>query len=696
MFGLKCYTVFCFIVYLELNHSLPCTIESGLIGASVFENAPNGTLVTTLYFEGRYGYELHDILLDRDLDNYFELNKTDGLQEVTIYVKDSTNMNRYRFPIMQGVSFAEINGYVACYDIYNQSITWVTGVHLFYTNNYPSQITSPGQTSQSENFPINTILPIYITKTDNGDPTTESCTYSITGQTPAGYFDVDSISGKFSLLKSLNYTEYQNHTVDIQLTNTGPDSNGDEVVFNDYQTLTIQIEGFDYSRPIFLPCNNVCPPLYTTSMVTSNTYDSLNIFPGPIIAIDGDTGINQPIIYSFADEFTSESETFYSHFVIDEVYGQVSVIQPILSASLITLTVKAEQTDNPDRYSVAYLQVTVLNKDEYPPAFLPDIYEGDVVDDGSQILFVYEKDSNTLIHINVIDEDNDPNAILMMEMSAATPFKITPDGKVYVENDQINFNQKTYEFQVTAKNMDPDIADDNRYSTQPATVTVWIRDPEPESKKTVTLKTFWITTGILLLILLVTILVIVIYFIRTTCMKNKNKTKKPQQQTSQLSPIEAKMKLRPRATLPTEAKKLRKREYRREPTRDIDLNSSTPSNDIDAESRPEEARTRARNVGGKRNNVEQITQVPPRPIKPLPGMQIHRPSDVPLSDYTNTRQTMSAGHYNNSFDTISNGSDYEPPFPAADHNVNSRNSPNKATLNLYNNKRQEQVYEVTI
>ncbi|XP_021960448.2 protocadherin Fat 4 isoform X2 [Folsomia candida] len=82
---------------------------------------------------------------------------------------------------------------------------------------------------------------------------------------------------------------------------------------------------------------------------------ALEIEPEPIYAFDQDTGINSPIIYSIA-QGRAESNFFH----MDALMGRITLSRDVPEDQLnqpITLVLKAEQKDNPDRYAISTLNV---------------------------------------------------------------------------------------------------------------------------------------------------------------------------------------------------------------------------------------------------------------------------------------------------------------------------------------------------
>nr|XP_003423280.1 cadherin-related family member 5 [Loxodonta africana] len=142
-------------------------------------------------------------------------------------------------------------------------------------------------------------------------------------------------------------------------------------------TLTLNILPADLRPPWFLPCvysdSYVCiQAQYQGAIPTGHRLpDPLTWSPGPIYAVDGDRGINQPIIYSFVDGKGG------GVFSINESSGNLTMIKDVLSPTNFMLLVKGEQADLA-RYSVTQVSVEARATSGSPPSFSQSLYRGTV------------------------------------------------------------------------------------------------------------------------------------------------------------------------------------------------------------------------------------------------------------------------------------------------------------------------------
>uniref|UniRef100_G3T8J1 Cadherin-related family member 5 n=1 Tax=Loxodonta africana TaxID=9785 RepID=G3T8J1_LOXAF len=142
-------------------------------------------------------------------------------------------------------------------------------------------------------------------------------------------------------------------------------------------TLTLNILPADLRPPWFLPCvysdSYVCiQAQYQGAIPTGHRLpDPLTWSPGPIYAVDGDRGINQPIIYSFVDGKGVLSLAL--------IPAALSTQHPDPIPDPLTLypTPQGEQADLA-RYSVTQVSVEARATSGSPPSFSQSLYRGTV------------------------------------------------------------------------------------------------------------------------------------------------------------------------------------------------------------------------------------------------------------------------------------------------------------------------------
>ncbi|KAH0508000.1 Cadherin-related family member 5 [Microtus ochrogaster] len=143
-------------------------------------------------------------------------------------------------------------------------------------------------------------------------------------------------------------------------------------------TLIVNVLPADLRTPWFLPCSfsdgYFCIQAQYHGVVPTGLLLSspLILSPGPIYAVDGDQGINRPIIYSIMAGNTDDT------FIIDEKSGNLTMSKSIPSPMTFTLLVRADQ-DDMDRYSVTQAVVEARDVSGNPLQFSQSLYHGTVV-----------------------------------------------------------------------------------------------------------------------------------------------------------------------------------------------------------------------------------------------------------------------------------------------------------------------------
>ncbi|XP_069422031.1 cadherin-related family member 5 isoform X4 [Ovis canadensis] len=142
-------------------------------------------------------------------------------------------------------------------------------------------------------------------------------------------------------------------------------------------TLVLEVQPVDLRPPWFLPCSYsdglVCiHAQYRGAVPTGHRLPGpLILHPGPVYAVDGDRGINQPIKYSIISG--NEDSTFS----ISADSGNLTMTKSIPNAKTFLLVVKGEQADNA-QYSVTQVTVEARNASGSVPHFTQSLYRGTV------------------------------------------------------------------------------------------------------------------------------------------------------------------------------------------------------------------------------------------------------------------------------------------------------------------------------
>lgn len=142
-------------------------------------------------------------------------------------------------------------------------------------------------------------------------------------------------------------------------------------------TLVLEVQPADLRPPWFLPCvysdSHFClQAQYHGAVPTGHRLPApLILRPGPIYAVDGDRGINQPIIYSILSG--NENSTF----AINAKSGNLTMTRGIPSPKTFDLLVQAQQEDRARR-SVTQVRVEARAAVGSLPSFSESLYRGTV------------------------------------------------------------------------------------------------------------------------------------------------------------------------------------------------------------------------------------------------------------------------------------------------------------------------------
>ncbi|XP_043083752.1 cadherin-related family member 5 isoform X2 [Puntigrus tetrazona] len=257
------------------------------------------------------------------------------------------------------------------------------------------------------------------------------------------YYQLDSPEGEFALETSFNpnilvktlldYDKVKEVTMTLYVQDT-PIGSTAEVSHTASTTVVVSIIDIDNRPPWFQPCTET--EFGTSKVCVSSGYegnvplneqmtDPLSLKPGPLMAIDGDKGRNEPIGYAFLAG--NENNIFK----IDSDTGSITMQRPVDVSGPIVLTVMAFQKENADQFATTTVILTVVITSKFPPTFVKSSYEGFISEDaGVDSLVLESKTSNRPLRVQATDEDfsNGYNPNLRFEIVDGADFSITPEG----------------------------------------------------------------------------------------------------------------------------------------------------------------------------------------------------------------------------------------------------------------------------
>ncbi|XP_070173609.1 protocadherin-9-like isoform X2 [Littorina saxatilis] len=190
------------------------------------------------------------------------------------------------------------------------------------------------------------------------------------------------------LRKALDFETLPNMTITVVATNDLSD-----IKLSSTALLTIVVTDEDDLNPVFTS------PLYEGFVLADAAMNSpVNVTPD-IRAADADVTLDVPVVYSFHDQiflFDRDARGSQNVFAINETTAQVRLVAPIRPTK-VSMVVQATQKDNPSRYGVAMLVITVGGVNSNAPKFQSDrypVYVSESVPVGTTILFVSATDED--------------------------------------------------------------------------------------------------------------------------------------------------------------------------------------------------------------------------------------------------------------------------------------------------------------
>ncbi|KFP91693.1 Cadherin-related family member 5, partial [Apaloderma vittatum] len=233
--------------------------------------------------------------------------------------------------------------------------------------------------------------------------------YELTTIVPGtdGYFAIKGMNNpEIYLQKALDYEKFKLTTLLLYARDRPMGSN--ETTNTGTATINIFIEQADTKPPWFLPCtfinadNSVCisSPYTGRVNISEMSTEPLILEPGPIYAVDPDYTINEKIVYSIVG---GDADKVFS---VDADTGNLTMNKVATSPDSYLLQVMATQVNNIQKYSVATVEIKVINKSYHPPSFESRVYNGTVFVGLAPKSFVFQADDpSSPLMITATDDD---------------------------------------------------------------------------------------------------------------------------------------------------------------------------------------------------------------------------------------------------------------------------------------------------
>ncbi|XP_061628637.1 cadherin-related family member 5-like isoform X1 [Phyllopteryx taeniolatus] len=291
---------------------------------------------------------------------------------------------------------------VTCRTPLLQYVLIIVVLVLDENDNAPVFDANPYQIKVKELLPVGTGLDQFPATDPDKDATLY---YRLTSA--SSYFRLASPENPQLVIQNiLDYDKVQSVQLVLYVQDTPLSGSGSEVSFNTSTTIQVTVVDVDNRPPWFKPCIKhevggavICQSNGYTSRVTLNELQDgyLTLKPNPLYAFDGDTGINEAIIYSFL----SGNEA--GLFDINRNTGNISMLRAADVFETIVLTVLAAQTPSSFQFATTSLMVSVQVKSLHKPQFQRPQYQGVVSSVGAMATDPTNKDEP--LQIVALDED---------------------------------------------------------------------------------------------------------------------------------------------------------------------------------------------------------------------------------------------------------------------------------------------------
>ncbi|KAG7521725.1 cadherin-related family member 5-like isoform X2 [Solea senegalensis] len=199
-------------------------------------------------------------------------------------------------------------------------------------------------------------------------------------------------------------------------------------------TIMVTITDQDNRPPWFQPCtkqNNgeavICYSTGYTGSVVLNQIQTgvLPLEPGPLYAIDGDSGINEEITYLILSGNDGD------YFEINANTGNISMLKPVNRPDTIHLTVLAAQKKNRNQFATTTVTISVLLKSDFRPQFQKSSYKGLITKVGSMAM---DNDKPLIIHATDKDYPEEINPFIVYSVIGSDDFSIL-NGYLFMTKD---------------------------------------------------------------------------------------------------------------------------------------------------------------------------------------------------------------------------------------------------------------------
>ncbi|XP_048864283.1 cadherin-related family member 5-like isoform X2 [Brienomyrus brachyistius] len=364
------------------------------IFAAVRENSPDGQFIANLSIAGEPRPNGMRLALSGDSADWFYLEEN----SIRLNASVSRALDRE-------VHGSVLMAVLSCYE--GETIQSEYRIMVEILNENDNKPVFMEETVQpvtiSELAAVNSV--VFVVKAVDADE--DTIVYVIDRSLPdSSYFRIDlPNSGDVILSKPLDYeTKTQ-----MQLAIYAVEMNTPEM-YNTSATIMIDVLDGDDQYPQFQPCvpltqdtvHPICTnPIYTANVTEAHQNITLPFAPGRICAVDGDRGLDAPLLYTIlsgADD---------GRFHIDKQSGEVTMSRPAEQGLLVPtfqLQIMASQVDDPRKYAITSAVVRVLAQNHFAPQFNSSTYFG-FVPNSSESSVLISTHGNQALLLQATDHD---------------------------------------------------------------------------------------------------------------------------------------------------------------------------------------------------------------------------------------------------------------------------------------------------
>ncbi|XP_053742771.1 cadherin-related family member 5-like [Synchiropus splendidus] len=308
--------------------------------------------------------------------------------------------------------------------------------------------------------------------------------YTLTSETE--YFKLEGPNQPNILInKIIDYDKVKTDQLVLRAQDTLPSEEG---TMTSTTTILITISDVDNRPPWFQPCDKldlggaiICQNDGYTGMLTmgEKVAGVLPLLPGPLYAIDGDSGINGDITYSIVRGDAS------GLFQMDETTGNITLQRSVDIVGPISLTVAAAEVENSHQVSTTTVTFHVKVNTDHPPRFEKEQYSAVVEEVGAMAMDATNADKP----LKIVAKDDDYaaaggiNPNIIYRVIDSEDFSIN-DGFLYMNNPRAD---GTLALQVRAEDTESKEADTAQLTVQVKTgLTTTTVAPAPTSGGSIT------------------------------------------------------------------------------------------------------------------------------------------------------------------------------------------------------------------